>query len=125
VGLVRRRGEGWTWEGVVPRRYAQGAERHVLIGEADGATQVELRYFRIPAGGASALESHPHEHAVLILHGRAEVLIGNEVHAAGPGDAVFVAANEVHQLRAPAGEPLGFLCTAIVGRSRPRPAPHG
>ena len=119
MGHVRRRGEGWTWEGVEPRHYGSGAERHVLVGEADGATQVELRYFRIPAGGASNLESHPHEHAILVLHGRAEVLIGEEVHEVGPGDAVFVAADEVHQLRASRDEPLGFACTAIAGRHNP------
>src|SRR5262249_11151160 len=61
VGVVRRRSEGWTWLDVTPRAYATGAERHVLVGAADGARQVELRYFRIPTGGASALERHPHE----------------------------------------------------------------
>jgi quercetin dioxygenase-like cupin family protein len=117
--MVRRRGEGWTWAGVSPRAYAEGAERHVLVGAGDGATQVELRYFRIPAGGASARERHPHEHAVLILHGTASVLIGDEVHDVGPGDAVFVAGDEEHQLRAGPDEDLGFLCTALVGRGRP------
>jgi quercetin dioxygenase-like cupin family protein len=118
MGFVRRRGEGWSWDGVAPREYVGGAERHVLVGAADGATQVELRYFRIPAGGSSALERHPHEHAVLILHGRAQVQIADEVHEVGPGDAVFVGSDEVHQLRAGSDEPLGFLCTALVDRSR-------
>jgi quercetin dioxygenase-like cupin family protein len=121
VGLIRRRSEGWSWEGVEPRAYATGAERHTLIGAAEGARDVELRYFRIPAGGASALERHDHEHAILILHGRAEALLGEEVHEAGPGDAVFVSSGETHRLRAMGDEPLGFLCTALVDRgSRPR-----
>jgi quercetin dioxygenase-like cupin family protein len=88
----------------------------VLVGAKDGATQVELRYFRIPAGGSSALERHPHEHAVLILHGTALVQLGEEVHAVRAGDAVFVGSDEVHQLRAGSDEPLGFLCTALVAR---------
>jgi quercetin dioxygenase-like cupin family protein len=120
MGLVRRRGEGWSWEGVSPREYASGAERQVLVGRDDGATQVELRYFSIPPGSASNLEHHPHEHAILILHGRAEVQLGDHVATAGPGDAVFVAADEVHQLRVLGDEPLGFVCTALVDRS-PRP----
>lgn len=120
MGFVRRRAEGWSWEGVPARAYASGAERHVLIGPSDGARDVELRYFRIPAGGASALESHAHEHAVVILHGRAEVLLGDEVAEAGPGDAVFVASGEAHRLAALGDEPLGFLCTALAGRARPR-----
>jgi quercetin dioxygenase-like cupin family protein len=119
MGLVRRStGEG-SWEGVTPRGYASGAERHTLIGAAEGARDVELRYFRIPAGGSSALESHPHEHAILILHGRAEALLGEEVAEVGPGDALFVASGEPHRLTAAGREPLGFLCTALVDRGRP------
>jgi quercetin dioxygenase-like cupin family protein len=119
VGLVRRRAEGWTWADVTPRAYATGAERHVLVGAADGARQVELRYFRIPAGGTSALERHPHEHAILVLHGRAEVRLGEAFHDVGPGDAIFVASDELHQLRAVPDEQLGFLCTALVDRGGP------
>jgi quercetin dioxygenase-like cupin family protein len=120
VGRIVRRREGWRWEGVAPRAYASGAERHTLISAADGARDVELRYFRIPVGGASAKEMHAHEHTVLILHGRAEVLLGTELHEAGPGDAVFVASGELHRLRALGDEPLGFLCTALVRRASPR-----
>jgi quercetin dioxygenase-like cupin family protein len=119
MGLVRRRSGDGGWDGVAPRAYASGAERHTLIGAAEGARDVELRYFRIPPGGASALESHPHEHAILILHGRAEVLLGEEVAEAGPGDAIFVASEEPHRLAAAGDEPLGFLCTALVDRARP------
>jgi len=104
---------------VQAREYASGAERHTLIGAAEGAAEVELRYFRIPAGGASALESHAHEHAIMILHGRAEALLGEATHEVGPGDAVFVSSGETHRLRTLGDEPLGFLCTALVGRSRP------
>jgi quercetin dioxygenase-like cupin family protein len=119
MGFVRRRAGEWTWEGLAPRAYGSGAERHTLIGAAEGARDVELRYFRIPAGGASALESHAHEHAILILHGRAEVLLGETVTEAGPGDAVFVAGGERHRLTAVGDEDLGFLCTALVARERP------
>jgi quercetin dioxygenase-like cupin family protein len=86
------------------------------VGPADGASQVELRYFRVRPGGASEHERHPHEHAVVIVHGRAEVLLGDQVHEAGPGDAVFVSANEQHQFRAVGEEPLGFLCAVLVQR---------
>ncbi|MGD9570799.1 MAG: cupin domain-containing protein [Thermoleophilia bacterium] len=119
MGLVRRRTGEWAWDGVAPRAYSSGAERHTLIGAGEGARDVEMRYFRIPAGGASARESHPHEHAILVLHGRASVLLGDEVADVGPGDAVFVASGEEHQLTALGDEDLGFLCTALVSRGRP------
>ena len=122
MGFVRHRDAKGTWNGVAPREYTSGAVRQVLVGRDDGATQVELRYFSIPPGAASNLEHHPHEHAILILHGRAEVQLGDAVEVAGPGDAVFVASEEVHQLRVVGDEPLGFMCTAFVNRS-PRPAP--
>ena len=116
MGVVRRRGDGWSWEGVSAWEYSSGARRQTLVGPADGARDVELRYFLIPAGGASALESHDHEHAILILHGRAEARLGEERHEVAEGDAVFVASREVHQLTALGHEPLGFLCTARVDR---------
>lgn len=125
MGFVRRRDAQGAWEGVTPRGYASGAVRQVLIGTDDGATQVELRYFTIPAGSASALEHHPHEHAIMILHGRAEVRLGDSVLPAGVGDVVFVAADEVHQLRTLGDEPLGFLCTALVNRAGPQPSDTG
>jgi len=115
MGHVRRRA-GSGWEGVVPKAYGNGAERHVLAGAGDGATQVELRVFRIPAGGASALESHPHEHAILVLEGRARVLLDGAEHDVGPGDHVFVGAWEEHRLTADPGGPLVFACTAPVAR---------
>ncbi len=116
MGLVRRRLGEWAWDGVAPRAYSSGAERHTLIGADVGARDVEMRYFRIPAGGASARESHPHEHAILVLHGRASVLLGDEVTQVAAGDAVFVPSGEEHQLTTLGDEDLGFLCTALVAR---------
>ena len=119
MGFVRHRDADGTWDGVVPRKYTSGALRQVLIGRDDGATQVELRFFTIPVGGASALEHHPHEHAIMVLRGHAEVRLGDERTDAGPGDVVFVSADEVHQLRALGEEPLEFLCTALADRTAP------
>lgn len=119
MGFVRHRDANGTWNGVVAREYTSGAERRVLVGHGDGATQVELRHFTIPVGGASALEHHPHEHAIMILHGHVEVRLGDTLTDAGPGDVVFVSADEVHQLRTVGDQPLEFLCTALADRSAP------
>jgi quercetin dioxygenase-like cupin family protein len=119
MGFVRHRADSGDWEGVTPREYTSGAVRQVLVGREDGATQVELRHFTIPVGGASALEHHPHEHAIMVLTGQAEVQLGDVVAHANPGDVIFVSADEVHQLRTVGGEPLAFLCTALANRSAP------
>ena len=53
----------------------------------------------------------------------AEVRLGQDwTTDAGPGDIVFVAADEVHQLRTLGDEPLGFLCTALANRAGPAPS---
>ena len=122
MGFVRHRDADGSWAGIEPRDYASGAKRRVLVGRDDGATQVELRYFTIPVGAASNLEHHPHEHAIFVERGRAEVLLGQDWTSAGPGDIIFVAADEVHQLRSIGDEPLGFLCTALANRTGPAPS---
>lgn len=118
MGRVWRRGEDGDWSGVTPADYAGGAERHTIIGRADGATQVELRYFRMPPGTASSRERHAHEHTIVVLEGTAEIQLGSETHLVRPGDAVFVAAAETHRIRSVGEDPLGFLCTAPVARRR-------
>ena len=110
----RRRGDGW--EDVAPKAYGNGAERHVLASSADGATQVELRVFRLPPGTSSARERHAHEHAILLLEGRARVLLGDTEHEVVAGDHVFVAAWEEHRLTVVGDGTLVFACTAPVNR---------
>jgi quercetin dioxygenase-like cupin family protein len=115
-----------TWEGVTVQEYKQAAEHHcgvrrsVLVGERGERTAFQVRYFEIAPGGFTTLERHTHEHAVVVLRGRGEVRLGEEVHAIGFGDLVYVAPDEVHQLRNASGdEPFGFLCMVDAERDRP------
>jgi quercetin dioxygenase-like cupin family protein len=104
----------FDWEGAIPRDYikadTKGAEGKVVIGKADGAQQFIIRYFRVEPGGWTALERHPHDHGIVVLHGKARVLLGSEEVEVGPRDAVYISPNEVHQLLPVGDEPLGFLC---------------
>jgi quercetin dioxygenase-like cupin family protein len=118
MGVVHRfigEDDKFDWEGAIPRDYCKPgtkkAEGKVLIGSADGAQQFIIRYFRVEPGGWTALENHHHDHGVFILHGRARVLLGGEEVEVGPRDLVYIAPDEVHQLRPIGDEPLGFLCT--------------
>ncbi|MDZ4340246.1 MAG: cupin domain-containing protein [candidate division NC10 bacterium] len=118
MGVVHRqmgRDGDITWEGIQPEPYGGGGAsagscRHVLIGPKDGAQHFAVRYFEIPPRGQSSFEHHLHDQGVVILKGRARVLLGWEVHEVGPGDVVYIPQNEQHQFENIGDEPLGFLC---------------
>jgi quercetin dioxygenase-like cupin family protein len=116
VGSIHRRRPDGSWEGVAPQAYDDpalgGVEKHELIGPADGADAYRVRYFRVPAGGRTALERHPHDHGVVIQSGRARVTLGDDVHELGPGDVVYVRGDELHCFEAAGDEELGFICVA-------------
>ncbi len=80
----------------------------------------ELRYFEMAAGGYSTLERHEHVHAVLILRGQGQVMLGGEVFAISQNDLVTIEPMTWHQFRANAGEPMGFLCMVNVERDKPQ-----
>lgn len=80
----------------------------------------ELRYFEMAAGGYSTLERHQHVHAVLILRGKGQCMLGGEVFDISQNDLVTIEPMTWHQFRANAGEPMGFLCMVNVDRDKPQ-----
>jgi quercetin dioxygenase-like cupin family protein len=114
-----------TWQGVPVREYKEAAEHHcgvsraVLVGASGEKTRFQVRYFEVAAGGYTTLERHQHEHAVVVLRGAGEALLGGEWHVVGFGDTVYIAPDEVHQLRNRGSEPFGFLCIVDSERDRP------
>ena len=102
------------WEGVEEQGYASPDVRGVgvrwLIGPADGAPHFAVRYFEIGPGGHTSLDNHAHDHGVVVIRGRGQVLLCEEVRELSYGDTVYVSPNEVHQFRCVGDEPLGFLC---------------
>jgi quercetin dioxygenase-like cupin family protein len=123
--LFRSAGPDFRWDGVAHMPYKQDGEapfkdisRQVLFHE--DSLGCELRYFEMDAGGYSTLEQHEHAHAVMILRGRGECLLGDEVRAVRERDLISIPAWTWHQFKASAGEPLGFLCMVNVIRDRPR-----
>lgn len=115
----------FRWEGVAYQPYKQDGSapfkdisRQVLFHEDSLAC--ELRYFEMDANGYSTLERHEHAHAVMILRGRGDCMVGDEVRAVKQFDLVSIPAWTWHQFRATAGEPFGFLCMVNVNRDRPQ-----
>lgn len=103
----------YRWEGVALLEYGQeseGVTRQVLIGPQDASTNFHIRYFRLEPGTHSNLERHPHEHGVVILHGKARVQLNDDFYEVEPYDAIFIPGNDLHQLTALGDEALGFLC---------------
>lgn len=120
-----RRFDDYRWQSVDLLQYKEDGSapfkaitRQVLFH--DPALKCELRYFEMAAGGYSTLERHEHMHAVLILRGRGECLIGENVRKVETNDLVTIAPWTWHQFRATADEPLGFLCMVNVERDRPQ-----
>lgn len=115
---------GLRWDGVPVKQYKEtgthfrNITRQVLFGEADGLND-EVRYFEVWPDGHSTLERHEHVHAVIIIHGRGGVLVGDEVHPVAPFDLVSIPAQTWHQFRAAPDESLGFLCLVPCDRDRP------
>jgi mannose-6-phosphate isomerase-like protein (cupin superfamily) len=100
------------------RALFKSVTRQVLFHDPDMAS--ELRYFEVAPGGFSTLERHEHMHAVLILRGRGQCLVGGEVRPLATRDLVTVPPLTWHQFRATDDEPLGFLCMVNATRDKPR-----
>ena len=113
MGVVHRRTGDRDWQGVQPLPYEDaGGEKRELIGPEEGAPHWRLRHFHVPAGSRTARESHPHDHGVYVLAGRARVTLGDRVEEVGPGDVVYVPGDELHCFEALEEAPLDFLCVA-------------
>jgi mannose-6-phosphate isomerase-like protein (cupin superfamily) len=117
--------DDYRWDGVELRPYKEDERalfksitRQVLF--SDPAMDGELRYFEVAPGGFSTLERHEHMHAVLILRGSGDCLIGGEVKALATRDLVTVPPLTWHQFRASNGEALGFLCMVNARRDKPQ-----
>ena len=122
---VHRKARDYRWDGVDELPYKEDGRalfksitRQVLF--SDSELRAELRYFEVAAGGFSTLERHEHMHAVLILRGRGQCLIGGEVKSLETRDLVTVPPLTWHQYRATTGEPLGFLCMVDAQRDKPQ-----
>ena len=114
MGVIHRRqeqGNDWTWEGVGIFAYnSNNATKQVLIGREDGANNFEMRFFTVPAHGFSSLDEHAHDHGVLIMQGRARVMLGDQYEEVGPGDVVYIPSWERHQFENLTDDVFSFLC---------------
>ena len=122
---VRRHTGDFHWEGVDVLRYKQDGSapfrdvtRQVLF--EDALLPAQLRYFEVAPGGYTTLERHEHVHAVMVIRGRGQCLVGERAYDIGEHDLVSVPPMTWHQFHAAADAPLGFLCLVASQRDRPQ-----
>jgi quercetin dioxygenase-like cupin family protein len=114
----------FRWDGIEVKPYKgegahfSGITRQLLFTGGDGLG-CELRYFEVAPGGWSSLERHHHAHAVIVIRGRARVLVGDRVHEVRTHDLVRVPPLTWHQFQAADEEPFGFLCMVDCERDVP------
>ena len=122
---LRRHDGEFHWQDVDVLAYKQHGEapfkdvtRQVLFEDPQLACQ--WRYFEVAPGGHTTLERHAHVHAVMVVRGHGRVLVGATIFELAQHDLVKVPPLTWHQFRAPADEPLGFLCLVNADRDRPQ-----
>jgi quercetin dioxygenase-like cupin family protein len=122
--LVRKAHGDFHWDGVDVLAYKQDASapfkdvtRQVLF---EGSLPTQLRYFEVAPGGWTTLERHEHVHAVMVIRGRGQCLVGEQAYDIALHDLVSVPPMTWHQFHAAPDEPLGFLCMVTSERDRPQ-----
>lgn len=104
----------YVWEDVPTQTFTgdflEGVVKHVLVGPEDGSPNFIIRYFHVPVGRKTFFDQHPHEHGIVILHGKAKVQINDDFYEVSPLDSIFIQGNDIHQLTNIGEEPLGFIC---------------
>jgi len=125
AALFRAFAENFRWDDVSLLAYKEEGSapfkaitRQTLF--KDEALRCELRYFEVAPGGYSTLERHEHSHAVMILRGAADVMVGGEVRPVKQFDLVRIPSMTWHQFRTTGDEPMGFLCMVNVERDKPQ-----
>ena len=128
--LVRRHSGDFRWQRVEVLAYKddgaapfRDVTRQVLFEGRELPAQ--LRYFEVAPGGYTTLERHEHVHAVMVIRGKGQVLVGDKASDIGLHDLVNVPPMTWHQFHAAKDGPLGFLCLVAADRDRPQlPAEH-
>jgi quercetin dioxygenase-like cupin family protein len=82
----------------------------VVIGKADGANNFCMRVFELAPGGYTPRHTHPWEHEQFVHAGHGSVLLKDQWVEFGPGNVVFIPANEEHQIKNTGEEPLVVVC---------------
>ncbi len=117
MGVIHRfigKESNFKWEGVTFEEYKSGGginvTKQVVVGAKEGAQNYAIRYYEVAPGGKTSFDNHKHDHGVMVLRGKGQVLLGREVHEISFGDVIYISPFEQHQFINTGDEPFGFLC---------------
>ena len=83
--------------------------RQVLISSNEGPNFAMRRFIMEPGGGMPR-HTNSVEHEQYVLHGKARIGIGDEVHEVKQGDVVFIPQEIPHWYENIGNEPFEFIC---------------
>jgi len=83
--------------------------RQVLIGPDEGPN-FAMRRFVIQPGGNMPRHTNKVEHEQIVLNGRAQVGIGDQIYEVKKDDVVFIPAGIPHWYKTLGDTPFEFLC---------------
>jgi mannose-6-phosphate isomerase-like protein (cupin superfamily) len=72
-----------------------GSSYH-FVGAEQGAVGVSVYLVEAQPGRGAPLHRHPYDEILMTMEGRGQVVVGDEVREAGPGDIVVVKARTPH-----------------------------
>lgn len=88
----------------------KGVAARVVIGKQDGANNFCMRVFDIAPGGHTPKHVHAWEHEMFVHAGAGEIYGNGQWHPVKSGNALFIPANEEHQISNPGRESLIIVC---------------
>jgi quercetin dioxygenase-like cupin family protein len=94
---------------------ANGATIRKIFTEKEGAPTFAMRLFELEPGGYTPLHTHPHEHEVFVVEGKAEMTTEEGPVNLKAGDAILVYPNALHNFKNTGNTPMRFLCFIPLG----------
>jgi quercetin dioxygenase-like cupin family protein len=89
---------------------AEGVAGRVVAGKADGVNNFCMRIFEIAPQGFTPKHAHPWEHEMFVHSGNGEIYGNGQWNLIGPGNVIFMPADEEHQVRNTGQELLILAC---------------
>jgi quercetin dioxygenase-like cupin family protein len=76
-----------------------------------------MRFIEVAPGGHTLNHTHPYEHEMFFLEGLGELIEKNGVSPINPWEVIYIAPNELHQIKNPGKKPLRFLCMTPIEKN--------